>query len=817
MNESDQPEIKKTVKDLEDSLRTAELTLEAIRQGEVDAVIVKGPKGEQLYSIISPDHPYQVFFENMDEAAVILSKDYTILYANRRFFEMVGLSSDRLIGSGFLNVIKPNDQAYFKDCLSKVKKKKSELSIISHESGIRTVLASIFQGVWEASEQLCLLLTDITDLKRAQRIIQASESIARILSDSTTISHAAQAMIQLLKSHLDWDVLAFWVWDPEQQVLRCAEIAHIPDINIEAFAHKTKELETAVKITSSHAWSSLRPVFIEDVTEDPDFIRRNEAIQNDLHGALTFPFFQKSKMGGLIELYRRTPFREPMTDLMLNLITSIGIEVGFYLLRLTEDRSRLQLSQAVEISLSSIISADLQGKITSWNRGAEKIYGYKSHEMIANNIQKLYPPGKSQEISQTLKAFSEGKSSEGVLSERVNKEGEPLWVNSSFRPIQDLFGMIVGAIIVEQDVTQQKKIAKELDESQARFNSFIEISEDWIWELDREGTFLFSNGMVSKILGYEVDEIVGKSLLYLLPIENRIVTEKSFKENIFKKERWNHYTGSFLHKNGTVRWVESNTSLLFGPDHELTGFRGASRDVTESKNLEKIKNEFISILSHELRTPITSIYGALSLLMEKELTQEERKELLSVAQRNSERLTKLINDTTDIEKIELGKLQFNFQKISLLQVIIEAISSSELVANKFNVRILKGEPLDEVEVYGDYTRLIQVMMNLLSNAIKFTKNQGAVTVSMEKRGQVVRISVKDEGQGIPEEFQPKIFQKFAQAESSFNHITGGTGLGLHIAKSIVEAHGGTLQFITKLQEGTVFFFELPLMQGESHG
>lgn len=804
-------ELKKSHEVLSKRLREAEETLQAIRNGEVDALIVKDSKGKQVYSLINPDHPYQVFFENMDESAIILSKEQTILYANNSFFDLIGAPSETTIGSSILDIVPESDRLYFKNSLQKEKKKKSELVIVTKRGEIRTVLVSVFNGIWNEAEQMCLLFRDITELKRAQQFVRLSESISKILSESPQLSTAFQSIIQLLNDNLGWEVMVTWLWNKEMKKFHCINIVHIEGLEIGIFEKKTKETEAKSKQLFSYASLSNHPAWVKDISTDSSFIRRNEAIENGLRGALAFSFNQNSELVGFIELFRQTSFTENIDNLMLDLISSIGISIGLYIQRSLNNQTKFQFSRALELSLNSIYSVNINGIVISWFHGAEKIYGWTAEEMIGNSIKRLYPNDHKNEFEQMSNVVVSGKSIENIESLRVGNDGKLIWVNSSYDAIHDFFGKISEIIVVEQDITTQKSSAQQLLESNKRFNSFIEITEDWVWEFDKNGTFVFSNLMIYSILGYQADEVLGKSLLYFVSLEDRDKTENWLKECGAKKEGWKHTIIQLIHRNGSPRWVETNAIVLLSQNNELMGFRGSSRDITESKNLEKIKNEFISIMSHELRTPLTSIYGGLTLLISKDLNPEEKNELLANAHRNCIRLTNLINDTMDVEKLKLGKLNFDFKEINLSNVILESIKSSEIIALKFNVKIIIEGSLPFAEVNGDYFRLVQLMTNLLSNAIKFSSNEGIVRVSMVVEGDKARVSVSDSGPGIPEEFQPKLFLSFSQADSSNRRTAGGTGLGLYISKSIVEAHGGQIQFKTEIGKGTTFFFDIPLL------
>jgi signal transduction histidine kinase len=235
------------------------------------------------------------------------------------------------------------------------------------------------------------------------------------------------------------------------------------------------------------------------------------------------------------------------------------------------------------------------------------------------------------------------------------------------------------------------------------------------------------------------------------------------------------------------------------------------RDITERKKVDQMKNEFISTVSHELRTPLTSIRGSLGLLsggVAGALPARARA-MLDIAYNNSERLVRLINDILDIEKIESGQLDFVARPLELLPLLEQAIDANCAFGAQFDVTFKLEPAVSGIWVNADADRLMQVITNLLSNAARFSPHGQAVTITVTRHSGLIHVAVSDHGPGIPEEFRGRIFQKFAQADSSDTRQRGGTGLGLSISKAIVERLGGEIGFEAGSAIGATFFFDLP--------
>ena len=238
--------------------------------------------------------------------------------------------------------------------------------------------------------------------------------------------------------------------------------------------------------------------------------------------------------------------------------------------------------------------------------------------------------------------------------------------------------------------------------------------------------------------------------------------------------------------------------------------------VIERRQVETMKNEFISTVSHELRTPLTSIQGSLAIIEKTrgDALPEKFAKLIGIAHKNCVRLVRLINDILDIEKIESGKMAFNRVSQEIMPLVRQAIEANQAFAGEFSVTLALEQERPDAYVTVDGDRIQQVLTNLLSNAAKFSPAGATVEVSVGRRGDNIRVEVADCGDGIPEKFREGIFGRFCQADASSTRKREGTGLGLSIAKAIIEKHGGQIGFETETGTGTTFFFEVPESRGQ---
>ncbi len=360
---------------------------------------------------------------------------------------------------------------------------------------------------------------------------------------------------------------------------------------------------------------------------------------------------------------------------------------------------------------------------------------------------------------------------------------------------------------------QNRKIA----DNEARLKSIIGSMSEGMVLVDDDGIVLSMNPAAEDIFGYMEGEMLGSSVKALMGAGVREYWgERRFCEYVVSDEFGGlgcPVEGRGARKNGREFPLEIIVSRLDG-DHGDHGdlYIGLLRDITERKRIETMKNEFVSTVSHELRTPLTSIRGALSLIagMEEIHLPYKIVSLLDIAHNNTERLLLLINDILDIQKIESGNMLFRFEDIDIVELVDLAVKANSHFAEKNRVSFRFENSLSgNRRVNGDGDRLMQVMNNLMSNAAKYSRQGDTVDISVAEHGKGIRVSVTDYGNGIPEGFRARIFEKFTQADSSDTRKVGGTGLGLSIAQAIVEKHGGKIGFVSHEGIGTTMYFDLP--------
>lgn len=357
-------------------------------------------------------------------------------------------------------------------------------------------------------------------------------------------------------------------------------------------------------------------------------------------------------------------------------------------------------------------------------------------------------------------------------------------------------------------------------EDQRRFlRSVVDADENLIFVTDQRRRILLCNDSFARVLGSRADILQGCALDAL----GETAVLAPFLEG----------NAELLGEGGELRIPELDVVDAHGQELCVQVYKRAlvlssgvrlvltvAVDISMRREIERMKNEFISNVSHELRTPLTAIRGALGMLVSGMLgsVDAQQKPLLDIAHKNSERLVRLINDILDVEKLASGRLDFNLSSQPVLPLVDQALSTNLPYAREYGVSLemfASGEADGEVLVDAD--RFAQIMANLLSNAIKHSPAGGVVTVGLARVGDLIEISVSDQGPGIPDEFRERIFQRFAQADSSSVRRLGGTGLGLAITRSLAEQMHGSVGFESEPGHGARFHLRLPVRPGASAG
>lgn len=350
--------------------------------------------------------------------------------------------------------------------------------------------------------------------------------------------------------------------------------------------------------------------------------------------------------------------------------------------------------------------------------------------------------------------------------------------------------------------------------SLTQYAAIIESSDDAIISKTLEGIITSWNGGAERMFGYTREEAQGRPVSFLIPeqcMNDEMLLLEQVRAGVFVK----NYETMRRCKEGKLINVSITLSPIRDYEGNIVGTSKIMRDITERKEIERVKSEFISMVIHELRTPITSIKGSLNLIESafyRDLP-EKVSQLISIASKNCERIVLLINDILDMDKIAAGEMRLEMKPENLAVMVKQGIETNASYGDKFKIRFITDPVPPHIDVNVDAGRWQQIFSNLLSNAAKFSPEGSDVRVFTTEKDGYVRVSVQDKGPGIPDNFRSKIFERFTQADSAAMRKIGGTGLGLHISKQLVKKMNGEIGFDTTPGAGSVFWFEFPVFSG----
>lgn len=391
--------------------------------------------------------------------------------------------------------------------------------------------------------------------------------------------------------------------------------------------------------------------------------------------------------------------------------------------------------------------------------------------------------------------------------------GRPIWIRTvgAVEFEGDKPARIVGAI---QDITERRRLEGSIRASEETFRQAMEHAAIGMALVTPNGRFLKVNAALCGLLGYTREELLETGFESLTHPDDLALNMEYVRQTLEGAAQTYQLEKRYVHKDGHIVWAWLSVSLVRDADGTPKYFVSQIQDITARKQVDRMKSEFIAAVSHELRTPLTSIRGSLGLISGGATgpISEKVARLVDVAYQNAGRLTLIINDILDAEKIESGKLSLDLAPQALAPLLEQSVEQNRGYGLTHKVRFELRRPVPEVTVNVDASRLLQVLANFLSNAAKFSPAESAVDISATLVDGMVRVAVTDRGPGIPKEFQPRMFQKFSQADGSDSRARGGTGLGLAIAKSLVEQMGGDIGYITESGTGTTLYFNLPLVQ-----
>jgi len=706
----------------------------------------------------------RIIAETASDAIITIDQNSTIQFVNRAAEKIFGYSREELIGQD-LTILMPDylrqvHKAGIKRYTETGKRHINWEAVAlpgRHQSGKEIPLELSFGEYTENGKRYFTgIARDVSERRLFEKRLEAQYQITRILADADSVIAAAPLVLKAVCESLNWELGIFWSVDTEHDLLRYVQSWHQPLVKMQEFAAEGSQRTFLRGVgLPGRIWASGEPAWPEDLAQDRNFSRAPIAARAGIQSAFGFPVKLGNEVLGIIEFFTST--KETPDHALLEMMSTVGSQIGQFI-----ERKRIEDEREIILEREQVA------------RRAAEVASESIHA-----VQKV--------TDATLAHFALDE----LLAELLDRLRDALHVNTVAILLLEPHGddlVAWAAKGLEEEVERGVRIPPGKGFAGRVAASKRPVFIEDTAKADLHNPLLRQKGITS---------LLGVPLL----VEGRLIGV--IHVGTFARHQFSDDDTRLLHLVADRIALAIENARLY--EEERTAR-------TEAEAANRAKDEFLTILSHELRTPLTPIIGWLHMMQRGVLPPAEFERGLSVLDRNSLVLKRLINDLLDMSAILTGKMRLEATPVELEAVVREAIETVRPQATERDIQIdLSFGPWANPVVAGDRTRLVQTFWNLLTNAVKFSQSGGKVRVNCETLPATAVIGIEDSGEGIAPEFLPHVFERFRQADGSKTRSHGGLGLGLALVKSFVDAHQGTIEVASDgVGRGTRFTVQLPV-------
>jgi PAS domain S-box-containing protein len=692
--------------------------------------------------------------------------------------------------------------------------------------------------------------------KRAERKIERQNQRLKVLREIDTtilaadsVENIVEAALSHIRKLIDCRRAGMVLIDWETNEAEIFNVRTAGETSVTKGSRVPLMLFQAMPQAMSKPLANNQPVLIHDLTELPDLPPLLQTLSKEgLRSVCILPLFSQGSQIGTFNLLSETPgfFDDERIGLGREVANQMAIAITQNRLIESLRESEKRFRSLYENATIGMYRTTPDGKILLANPALVKMLGYSSFEELAqrNLEQGGYDPNYERSI------FRQQIERDGVVigleSAWIRKDGGTIFVRESAKAIQDMDGKIIHYEGTVEDITERKRVEKELRVSEAKFRAVFDNAPIGISLLDAERRVLESNEMLEQIVRIDEEGLAARAYRnrkYIREDETEIPTsELASTRAIVENRPVRDIINGIILEDGEVIWTQVSAAPLRLPETRIVVI---TQDITERKQYEKelqtlnteleqrvairteelvqtnielehanrAKDEFLATMSHELRTPLNSILGLSETLLEQRSgsVNAKQKEFIQTIETSGHHLLELINDVLDLSKIEAGKLDFYPQIVDVDALCKSSLAFVKEQALRKSIDIFLKKDSAGIQIYADPRRLKQILVNLLTNAVKFTLEHGQVKLQVHTNVEddLVQFSVADNGIGIALEDLQRLFQPFVQVDSSLNRQFEGTGLGLCLVQKLTDLHGGSVQVESEGGVGSRFTINIP--------
>lgn len=787
---------------------------------------------------MASEDPYLLAFDQAPIAIRSVDAQGIIVYANLAELAVLGYERDEYVGHNIMDFVFEPQKTMASYSRLEHEGHIANLEItFRHKNGspVRLIVdaTACFQND-QFSHTRCFSI-DITEAKRRESMQQMQYEITKLLVSASSISEALTQVLAVLRNHLNVD--AAMVWRTDTKANRLARLVF--DIKGDRNEHDfllTRSVSIPLAMATGFpatVWYSGRVQEIQLGPQVVCFGENHSRLAREYQSVVAFPIAIGRRQWGVAALFSKG--KDLLDATLAEPLDSIGKQVAQFVDKVEANEALLKIQEryyvAITGSRDGIWDWDLVSNEVFFSPRWKEQLGYEDNE-LGNNFdvfRELCHPEDFSRVMDEVQNHIESKTPYDTEFRMRTKSGDHKWINARGQAVWDNRGRPVRMAGCHSDIdfrkaseVAQKEYERKLLESELMFRQLTENIKEVFWIVDNNtGDFIYASPAFEEIWGESCSALYKDREHFFAHIHEddikqvrALLTRKSIAASVMELEfrllgpKTTAVTGAG--KDKAARWIWARVFPVLDDHNAPVRFCGIAHDITEKKEVERRVSEFYSTVSHELRTPLTSVRAALGLI-EGGLTgeiPEETMEYTRIARDNCDRLIRLINDILDLRKLEAEKLELRLRNLSALDIVKKTVESMKAYGEERGISVeISGS--SKRDFIGDSDRVVQILTNLLSNAIKYTPAGKGVKVTVSENEKAVRVSVEDQGQGIPPEKIPELFGLFQQLSCMENERNVGTGLGLAISKGLVEKQGGKIGVQSEIGIGSTFWFELP--------